>query len=271
MPWNVATLIILCVRLCVCFLLILGVFCSHNQISAALMEMRVRPGDNIVLYCDCKFSTGVYITWYRNCSHETHHTQLKLMRSKTNKTDPLRFFHYLRNDSSDSYDLLILNITDSDAGLYYCGTEETRVEDKEYIKWKTIYSYGRSVTRILLSKYPGLISLLCNMSFFIKLKWWRICFTIFYLRVDYVLFCNWYRYWPIPWVHPIHCVCHALDDDDVDSSLNYCFLSPLLYFGLSHLSEKRYLLLFHHPLFYESDFALIFVWNIILYFEILPR
>lgn len=136
---------------------ILAVFCHLNQTFASVLEMTVKPGNNIILYCDCKVSTGVFIVWYKNCSHKNHPTPLKLKRTTTNYTDPLKFpnFHYLRNYSSDSYDLLILNINDSDEGLYYCGTEENKVEDKEYIKWKTIYKYGRKATRILLSKYSA--------------------------------------------------------------------------------------------------------------------
>ncbi|XP_018551114.1 uncharacterized protein LOC108896451 isoform X2 [Lates calcarifer] len=55
------------------------------------------------------------------------------------------------NHSSDSYDLLIMNITDSDEGLYYCGTEQFKVEDKGFIISKEIYSYGNIKTRILFN------------------------------------------------------------------------------------------------------------------------
>ncbi|XP_026216170.1 uncharacterized protein LOC113162318 isoform X2 [Anabas testudineus] len=142
--------------LCIFLTVLLAVFCHLNQTFASVLEMTVKPGNNIILYCDCKVSTGVFIVWYKNCSHKNHPTPLKLKRTTTNYTDPLKFpnFHYLRNYSSDSYDLLILNINDSDEGLYYCGTEENKVEDKEYIKWKTIYKYGRKATRILLNTDP---------------------------------------------------------------------------------------------------------------------
>ncbi|KAK9540135.1 hypothetical protein VZT92_002604 [Zoarces viviparus] len=65
--------------------------------------------------------------------------------------NPLPRFHFVRNYSSDSYDLMIINITDSDEGLYYCGTEQKTVEDAKYINSKTVYRYGNISTRILFN------------------------------------------------------------------------------------------------------------------------
>lgn len=130
--------------------------CSHVKMPGPVLKMRVRPGDNITLYCDCKFSTGVYINWYRNSSHENHTTLLLAHKGDRNTPYLQRYFpnfHYLRNFSSKSYDLLILNITDADEGLYYCGTEEPKVEYREYIEGKTIYSHGNRATRIICGKF----------------------------------------------------------------------------------------------------------------------
>uniref|UniRef100_G3PU84 Ig-like domain-containing protein n=1 Tax=Gasterosteus aculeatus TaxID=69293 RepID=G3PU84_GASAC len=85
--------------------------CSHDWISGSVT---VRPGDNITLYCDCKSSTGLYIVWYRNCSHENQPP-------------------------------LVLK------GIYYCGTEEKKVEDKELIGRQTLYRNGNVTTRVLIS------------------------------------------------------------------------------------------------------------------------
>ncbi len=53
------------------FVIVLAVVsCSHDWISGSVLEVTIRPGDNITLYCDCKASTGEYMVWYRNCSHE---------------------------------------------------------------------------------------------------------------------------------------------------------------------------------------------------------
>jgi len=125
------------------------------------LELTVRPGDNVTLYCDCTISSGVYIVWYRNCSHENQPSLVLKVLQKNKigqenyfKTPPP--FHFVRNLSSDSYDLLIINITDSNEGLYYCGTEKKTVEDKEYISEKLHYKYGNVTTRISFGKYAGL-------------------------------------------------------------------------------------------------------------------
>ena len=54
------------------------------------------------------------------------------------------------NTSSNSYDLLIKNITDSHLGLYYCGTEELNGEKGN--KKESVYTYGKIITRILFGK-----------------------------------------------------------------------------------------------------------------------
>ncbi len=136
------------------------------------MEQTVRPGDNITLYCDCKLSIGVYIVWYRNCSHENQPSLVLSTRpglSSFIKNYPR--FEFVRNSSSESYDLLIMNVTDSDEGLYYCGTERTRVEDGKYIMKIYDYTYGNITTRITLrtqslSKYSNLNCLFARTSIF---------------------------------------------------------------------------------------------------------
>ncbi|CAL8289807.1 unnamed protein product [Arctogadus glacialis] len=57
------------------------------------------------------------------------------------------------NDSSNSYNLLIKNITDSHLGIYYCGTEKPN--GKKGNKTKYIYTYGKIITRILFDGYAA--------------------------------------------------------------------------------------------------------------------
>ncbi|XP_034393317.1 uncharacterized protein LOC117733637 [Cyclopterus lumpus] len=125
--------------------------CSRDLRSGSVLEVTVRPGDNVTVYCDCKVSGGVYIVWYRDCSHENQPSLvLKVkIRSLNNSTPPS--FHFVKNFSSDSFDLLIVNITDSNEGLYYCGTEQKIVEDKEFVWEKMYYEYGNVTTRILFN------------------------------------------------------------------------------------------------------------------------
>ncbi|KAG8014827.1 hypothetical protein GBF38_003484, partial [Nibea albiflora] len=125
---------------------------SHGQISGSVTA---RPGDNVTLYCDCKTSTGVYIVWFRNCSHENQPSlvlRYKQMFQGGYTLNLIPRFHFVANDSSDSYDLMIMNVTDSDEGLYYCGTEEIKVYDEDKITQRVEYRYGNVTTRIKITK-----------------------------------------------------------------------------------------------------------------------
>ncbi|XP_026216142.1 uncharacterized protein LOC113162295 isoform X2 [Anabas testudineus] len=134
---------------------------SQVQVSGPMLELPVRLGDNITLYCDCKTSSGVYIRWYRICSHVNqpslvlstrypHEMELMDKDDSNGFLNPFPRFHFVKNQSSESYDLLILNITDSDEGLYYCGTEQLKVEDEIKLNQKYVYSYSNVTTRIFL-------------------------------------------------------------------------------------------------------------------------
>ncbi|XP_044046047.1 uncharacterized protein LOC122873426 [Siniperca chuatsi] len=146
-------------RLRTFLVILLGVVsCSQDWISGSVLEMTVRPGDNITLYCDCKTSSGVHIVWYRNCSHENQPSLVlkQTPDSWSQSRDATGFlnlpprFHFVWNNSSKSYDLLILNITDSDEGLYFCGTEQLKVDDEQYITHRYDYRYG-NITRIIFN------------------------------------------------------------------------------------------------------------------------
>lgn len=135
----------------------------------SVVEVTVEPQDNITLYCDCKAATGVYIVWFRNCSHESQPTLImKTIPRQTNYNpdvsnflNPVSNFDFVWNLSSNSYDLQITNFTASDEGLYYCGTEETKVEVKGLIMDKTIRSYG-NITRLICSKYSLTVCTVCS-------------------------------------------------------------------------------------------------------------
>ncbi|XP_029006010.1 uncharacterized protein LOC114855216 [Betta splendens] len=122
-------------RLCILCILFLG-FNDIGQFQTyePTLEFTVTPGNNVTLYCDCTRSSGVYIQWYRNCSHGNQpllvlNTMFPNQGSSVLTIDdsfdflnPLPRFHLVENQSSNSYDLMIVNITRSDEGLYYCGT-----------------------------------------------------------------------------------------------------------------------------------------------------
>ncbi|XP_030209372.1 uncharacterized protein LOC115541674 isoform X2 [Gadus morhua] len=134
---------------------ILGAVVScQDVLSNPVVELTVRPGQNVTLYCDCKLTPGVNLVWYRNCSHENQPTLSLNWKDRDQDIfgyggDGGNFFHLnmMLNDSSNSYDLLIKNITDSHLGLYYCGTEELNGEKGN--KKESMYTYGKIITRIL--------------------------------------------------------------------------------------------------------------------------
>ncbi|XP_034451446.1 uncharacterized protein LOC117767704 isoform X3 [Hippoglossus hippoglossus] len=144
---------------------------SQAHINGSVLNLTVSPGGNATLYCDCKSSPGVYIVWYRNCSHVNQPTLvmktrypselLPLNHEYKDDLHPFPRFHLVKNESSESYDLLIMNISDSDEGLYYCGTEQVNTKDgKEKDKYIPT-SYG-NVTRRILTSFAVLSSLLSS-------------------------------------------------------------------------------------------------------------
>ncbi|CAB1327140.1 unnamed protein product [Coregonus sp. 'balchen'] len=87
------------------------------------LTVTIRPSDHQM---DRLTTLGMYTVWFRNCSHE-HQPPLVVTyynHSSSHFLNPLPRYMMLWNRSSQSYDLLIENITGSDLGLYYCGTKE---------------------------------------------------------------------------------------------------------------------------------------------------
>uniref|UniRef100_A0A672LTP5 Ig-like domain-containing protein n=1 Tax=Sinocyclocheilus grahami TaxID=75366 RepID=A0A672LTP5_SINGR len=91
---------------------------ENYRVFGAEVDMRVKAGDSITLYCDCVIPLGSLIVWFRNCSHE-HQPSLFIDSTKIFKEKFPRF-SFVLNGSRNSYDLHITNVSVSDEGIYYC-------------------------------------------------------------------------------------------------------------------------------------------------------
>ncbi|KAI4873142.1 hypothetical protein NFI96_025289 [Prochilodus magdalenae] len=111
-----------------------------SRTSGAEVERRVRPGDDVTLYCDCVVGQRSELAWFRNCSDESHPPLLL-----TSSSESLPRYGFVRNSSSKSYDLFVKNVMAKDLGLYYCARRE-----KDLHRNTTGYRYGNLTTRILL-------------------------------------------------------------------------------------------------------------------------
>ena len=122
--------------------------------SYTVVERTVRPGENVTLHCDCKRSPGEIIVWYRNCSHENQPTLILRPWKETRENEDSRSIHLneMKNRSSQSHALLIMNISDSHLGLYYCGMEKNVTLDGEETVAKYKHRYGNVATRISFGK-----------------------------------------------------------------------------------------------------------------------
>ncbi|KAG5272082.1 hypothetical protein AALO_G00161460 [Alosa alosa] len=91
-------------------------FICLEKISVAEVELKVRPGDDIILYCDFSVSSKLEIEWHRKCTH-VNQPELVLFGNFEN---PFPRFGLKWNISTKSVDLSIQNFTEHDLGLYHC-------------------------------------------------------------------------------------------------------------------------------------------------------
>ncbi|KAL6467229.1 hypothetical protein MHYP_G00250330 [Metynnis hypsauchen] len=121
-----------------------------SRISGAEVEMRVRPGDDVTLYCDCVWKSGFRTLWFRNCSHD-HQPPLIISTSDFIQGAFPRYTAVLKS-SNQIHDLLVKNVSESDLGLYYCALWEKKITEDQtggYVQ-KHVYHYGNRTTRLAL-------------------------------------------------------------------------------------------------------------------------
>ncbi|KAI4886462.1 hypothetical protein NFI96_028512 [Prochilodus magdalenae] len=131
-----------------------------SRISGEEVEMKVKPGANAVLSCDCNWKSEYSIVWFRNSSHEhmvihkEAHPRYSIVWSPFSKTS----------------DLLVRNVSESDLGLYYCALQKTRpISDKaRACSGEDVCLHGNRTTRL---SFHGKVSLVpVNTNVFIALK-----------------------------------------------------------------------------------------------------
>jgi len=121
------------------------------RVYGAEVEMKVRPGDSITLYCDLSLTLGSRFVWIRNSSLENQPSLVIDIRKGWKwELEIFKRFCFVYNCSSNSNDLHITNISVSDLGLYYCGEVETKVNKDEegIISSSEVYYYGNRTTRL---------------------------------------------------------------------------------------------------------------------------
>ncbi|XP_042573534.1 uncharacterized protein LOC109098306 [Cyprinus carpio] len=114
------------------------------------VEMKVRPGDNITLYCDRSVTLGSVVVWIRNCSHESQPSLI--IDYKKLELEIFQRFSFIHNTYNNSHDLHITNISVSDLGLYYCAKVEKKVnqDEKGILSRSEVYYNGNQTTRLSL-------------------------------------------------------------------------------------------------------------------------
>ncbi|XP_050977061.1 uncharacterized protein LOC127172050 [Labeo rohita] len=121
----------------------------QKSIYGEEVQMKVRPGDNITLYCDRSLSLGSSTVWIRNCSHENQPSLIIDFR-KLKISKIFQHFSFIYNPYSNSHGLHITNISVSDLGLYYCAEEQNMENKKDILSSSKVYYYGKRTTRLSL-------------------------------------------------------------------------------------------------------------------------
>ncbi|KAI4890774.1 hypothetical protein NFI96_032252, partial [Prochilodus magdalenae] len=111
-----------------------------SRISGADVEMRVRPGDDVVLYSDCVWRFGFDTLWFRNSSHE-HMVLLDGSHPR---------YSIMSNSLHQTTFLIVKNVRESDLGLYFCALQKKRSSrDKaRACSWEDVCYYGNRTTRL---------------------------------------------------------------------------------------------------------------------------
>ncbi|KAI4879222.1 hypothetical protein NFI96_031958, partial [Prochilodus magdalenae] len=120
-----------------------------SRISGAEVEMRVRPGDDVVLYCDCVWETWPPV-WFKKSLNEGQPPLI--ISGETLIHAAFSRYSLMWNKVNQTNDLLVTNFSESDLGLYYCALRERKpVKDGTGAEvLRDVYHNGTRTTRLSL-------------------------------------------------------------------------------------------------------------------------
>ncbi|XP_065110000.1 uncharacterized protein [Paramisgurnus dabryanus] len=130
-------------RFTISITLVYVLFFAHQKVFGIEVKIRVKPGDNVTLYCDCVIPLGSHIFWMRNSSYGNQSSLLLSAEELFNENLPR--FNFVPNSSSNSYDLHIKNISVDDEGIYYCAKAERNIAT---VHGMLEYQYGNRRTHL---------------------------------------------------------------------------------------------------------------------------
>ena len=139
--------------MCVCVFIIYTVYVNiHFALGAVFLvwqrtssidmeELRVKPGDSVILYCDRVMQTD--IVWFQSFSIDVQTTfnisALQLYRDQVFNHRSVSHLTLVWNAVNNSYDLVINKVRKLHRGLYYCAGED------KTSSWKPVYNFSKYI------------------------------------------------------------------------------------------------------------------------------
>lgn len=147
-----------------------GVTQSALNVLGTEVNKKVRPGQNVTLHCDHVWIFGYHIYWFRNCSHYKQPPFIMSSEFMMKAVDRKIFrYAFQWNPLRSSHDLVIVNITESDLGLYYCSVSKTNVVDKGVIDAIQTHRFSNITYKL---SFEGKIIIIFNLVFFFLRKFY---------------------------------------------------------------------------------------------------
>ncbi|XP_057188700.1 uncharacterized protein LOC130553640 [Triplophysa rosa] len=134
--------------------LVCVLFCEHQRIFGTDVNVRVKPGDNVTIFCDCVIP-AVNMIWIRNESYAN--LSSILMSAENWFSGMFPRFSFVLNSSTHSFDLHIANVSIYDEGIYYCAEANKEITEVNGMLESSVeYQYGNRKTHLaVLDSIPA--------------------------------------------------------------------------------------------------------------------